>query len=127
MSWQLNPSNSINITGLIVIGLAFLGAFVSRKNKMCRLSFMWLLYSFVILCVIGWGTAENGLVLYSLYFSWAAFILIFSLALKAEDLSGVRLVVPAFVVSAASLMLYANLPAMSELVGFAVKYYPYSW
>ena len=88
---------------------------------------MWLLYSFIILCVFGWGTAENGLILYSLYFSWAAFILIFSLALKAEDLSGVRLVVPAFVVSAASLMLYANLPAMYELVGFAVKYYPYSW
>ncbi|MBQ3759905.1 MAG: hypothetical protein IJJ91_02125 [Synergistaceae bacterium] len=88
---------------------------------------MWLLYSFIILCVFGWGTAENGLILYSLYFSWAVFILMFSLVVKAEELSGVRFIVPVFALFAAALMLCANLPAMSELVGFAVKYYPYSW
>lgn len=27
--------------------------------------------SFLLLCVFGWGTAENGLVLYVPYFAWA--------------------------------------------------------
>ena len=32
-----------------------------------------------MLIILGWGTKENGLILYSLYFGWAYFVLIFQL------------------------------------------------
>ena len=32
-----------------------------------------------MLVILGWGTKENGLILYSLYFGWAYFVLIFQL------------------------------------------------
>ena len=127
ISWQLYPSESVNNTWIFIIALALTGAFLNRKSKICRLSFMWLLYSFLILCALGWGTAENGLVLYTLYFSWAVFILIFSLVVKAEELYGVKFIVPAFVICSAIFMLWLNLPAMYELISFATNYYPYSW
>ena len=33
----------------------------------------------IMLVILGWGTKENGLILYSLYFGWAYFVLIFQL------------------------------------------------
>ena len=36
-----------------------------------------LVITIVVLLIIGWGTVENGLVLYSLYFAWAYLSLYF--------------------------------------------------
>lgn len=126
-SWQLHHVESINYTGLAILVLALFSAFVNRKSKICRVSFMWVIFSFILLCVIGWGTAENGLILYSLYFSWAFYILIFMLILKAEELSGTKILVPLLVLAALCVFVRFSFPAINELVDFAAKYYPYSW
>ena len=52
---------------------------VNIKDKLNRISFYWVIFSFIILCVVGWGTLENGLILYALYFSWAIVILMYNL------------------------------------------------
>lgn len=127
ISWQLRQPESINCTGLAVLALALFSAFINRKSKICRVSFMWVILSFIVLCAIGWGTAENGLILYSLYFSWAFYILIFMLVLKAEELSGIKILAPLLVVAALCVFVRVSFPAISELVDFAVKYYPCSW
>ena len=126
-SWQLYRIESINYIGLAVLALALFSAFINRKSKICRVSFMWVIFSFILLCVIGWGTAENGLIIYSLYFSWAFYILIFMLILKAEELSGVKILVPLLVVAALCVFVRFSFQAVNELVDFAAKYYPYSW
>ncbi len=126
-SWQLYRIESVNYTGLAILALALFSAFINRKSKICRVSFMWVILSFIVLCAIGWGTAENGLILYSLYFSWAFYILIFMLVLKAEELSGIKILAPLLVVAALCVFVRVSFPAINELVDFAVKYYPCSW
>ena len=127
LSWQLCQPENINYIGLVIFIVAILGAIINHNKKICQISFMWLVYSFLILCVIGWGTAENGLILYSLYFSWAFYILIFMLIVKAEELSGVKFLVPALILAAVCVLARGSLPAILELVDFCTKYYPYSW
>ena len=41
----------------------------------------WVMFSVVILLVVGWGSSENGMILYALYFSWAFLVLIYQLVL----------------------------------------------
>lgn len=80
--WHLAEINTINYVGIIIFALAILGYFVNRKEKINKICFWWVIYSYIILCVIGWGTIENSLVLYTLYFSWAFIILIYNLMKK---------------------------------------------
>ena len=75
--WKLASLTSINVFGIIMIIICFISFILNRKDKLSRICFGWILFSFIIMCVVGWGTRENGLVLYSLYFSWAVVILIY--------------------------------------------------
>ena len=124
ISWQLCPAEQISYTGLLILVVALISAALNRREKLCRISALWIAYSFLILCVIGWGTAENGLILYSLYFSWAFYVLIFMLAAKLDDLSGIRLFVPALLVAGIYVFVHASIPAIGEVISFAAKYYP---
>lgn len=76
-AWELNPVTSINFVGCIILLIALLGFWVSRHDILSKISFGWIVFSYIILVQFGWGTAENGLVLYSLYFAWAYTILAF--------------------------------------------------
>ena len=78
-SFQLPDINKINILGIILTILMLVSFIINRKKTIAKISFGWLIFSFIILCVIGWGTAENGLIIYGAYFSWAYFILIYLL------------------------------------------------
>ena len=79
----LNPNNIFykgSATNSILIRLDDkIGRIRNRKTEevsvndvadiyMAKISFGWVLFSAIILLFIGWGTAENGLILYSLYF-----------------------------------------------------------
>ena len=75
--WQLIQATSINIIGIILLVLAVVGFIVTRKRKESKISIFWIVFSFIILCLIGYGTTENGLTLYTLYFGWAFIILIY--------------------------------------------------
>ena len=79
VSYQLQEVTSLSILGLILLVLMFVSFIINYKKKIAQISFGWLLFSFLILCIIGWGTAENGLIIYGIYFSWAYFILIYLL------------------------------------------------
>ena len=119
--------NELNYIGLIIFVLALAGAFLNWDKKISKISLLWCIYSFVILCLIGWGTAENSLILYALYFSWSFYILIFLLVVKLEELTRIKFLVP--VIFFAGLYVFArfNFPAIMELVNFAVKNYPLIW
>jgi len=123
-SWQLDPINSISILGVIVLIVTVICFLFTWKNKMSRIAGAWILFSFVILIVIGWGTSENGLILYSLYFGWAFFVLIFQ-ALKAlEEKLKCEIIIPAFTVAAVIAMLVATIPGLLKMLDFAVEAYP---
>lgn len=82
LSWQLLPVTNVNWLGFGLLVLSGIGFVCSRRDRLCRIALYWVLFSAAVLVGIGWGTAENGLILYSLYFGWAFFVPICKLAVK---------------------------------------------
>ena len=89
-----------------------------------KLAFMWVIYSFLVLVIIGWGTAENGLNLYALYFGWSFYLLIFNLLKAVEKKLKTRKLIPiSSAVLCCALFLY-NIPAIVDMIRFAINAYP---
>ena len=71
VSWQMVPVTSWRIFGFVMLALSVLGVVVSCRQRFSRICGGWMAFSFLLLGVVGWGTIDNGLMLYSLYFGWA--------------------------------------------------------
>lgn len=69
-SWQLAPITSMSVIGIMIFILALVSAVWNRNKKSCCAACGWVAFSVCILLVLGWGTKENGLILYALYFGW---------------------------------------------------------
>ncbi len=121
-SWQLRPADGVCILGVAVLVLCAISLFLNRRDRASAYAGGWLVFSFLVLCLLGWGTQENGLILYSLYFGWTVWVLLFRLAERAED----KVPHATAIVSILCLGLLAavNLPALARLVQFAYAYYP---
>ena len=78
-SWQIQPITTFSIIGIVILILCIISAIINRKEYITKVSFLWIIFSIIMLVILGWGTKENGLILYSLYFGWAYFVLIFQL------------------------------------------------
>lgn len=123
-SWQLIPQNSLNTVGLIIIILSIVSFIVNRKNKFAKTSICWIAFSFLLLFILGWGTAENGLILYSLYFGWAFIILLHLLIEKIFiSLKIEKLIMPLEVLVSICLLI-VNIMGIKEIILFSIKYYP---
>ena len=122
LSWQLVFPTAFSALGIAVAGLCLLGFWLNQKDGAARLAGFWLVFSFLLLFGMGWGTQENGLILYSLYFGWAVWLLLFRLgqALTAK-LPQLR---PALYAVCLAVLLWQNLPAMAQLLSFAIQNYP---
>lgn len=77
LSFQLPPATSLSIIGIIIFVLAIIGFVINRKDKFAKICMTWISFSAVLLIFLRYGTRENGLILYSFYFSWAFVSLIF--------------------------------------------------
>lgn len=122
VSYQLSPVGSINPTGVIILALAVAGFASNHKSRLARVSFGWVIFSFALLGLVGWGTAENGLVLYTLYFSWAYLVLAF-LALTAltKKWKTAQTVVLGGIAAA---ILVLNAVNILQIILFGIRYYP---
>ena len=69
--YHLQTFTNYSVVGIILLVVLFISFLLNRKDKCSVIAFLWVLFSFIILVLVGWGTAENGLILYSLYFAWA--------------------------------------------------------
>ena len=85
----------------------------------------WVAFSAVMLLILGWGTAENGLILYALYFGWAFLALLFQLVEKIGETLRVKYLTEVCSFAAAAGLLVCNIPAIMEMIEFAVMYYPF--
>ena len=122
ISYQMLPVEDPGWIGVILLALASAGFLLNLRSKFCRVCFSWLLFSFCLLALAGWGSLENGMILYTLYFSWALLSLIYAGLQKAlAKHTAVRL-------SLVSLGLLAvaafNIRGLRELIGFGISYYP---
>lgn len=68
-------SNLNRIFSLLCISIILLSIIINKNLKLTIISAYWFFISFIILVVIGWGSVEKSMVLYSSYFTWAYLIL----------------------------------------------------
>lgn len=117
-SWQLLPAESVTPDGVAVLAMCVVGLVVGRRDRLVQISGWWCLFSALLLLGLGWGTAENGLILYGLYFSWAFYVLFRRVLIP----SGRWQTAVDWLLALALLAL--NIPGMSALLRFAAEYYP---
>ena len=122
LSWQLVSPAAFAPLGFCVAVLCLLGFWFSRKDRAAQMAAFWLAFSFVVLVGMGWGTMENGLILYSLYFGWAVLLLLFRLAQALT--AGLPRLRPVLYALCLAVLAWQNLPAMARLLSFAIQNYP---
>lgn len=118
--YQLYPYNSICIIGIVILIVCILGFVLNYKNRMAIISILWILFSIVLLLIIGWGTTENGLILYSLYFAWAYLVLYYLLLAKIFNNS---IVFKILIILSCIVLLIFNIRELINIFAFAIKYY----
>lgn len=124
ISWQMNPVSSINFMGIVIVLLVIGSVILNRDKKSSLLAAGWAAFSVVMLLGLGWGTQENGLILYALYFGWTFLVLLFQLVEKIEDKLNVKFLVPICSIGCAVLLAVVNIPSIMEMVNFAITYFP---
>ena len=77
--WQLTEVTEVSLIGIILVCLSVYSYVINRADKLVKISGMWCVVSAIILGYMGYGTKDNILPLYSLYFGWSYWVLVFSL------------------------------------------------
>lgn len=122
--WHLAVPVHINWVGAVILVLVIVSVIVNYK-KLCNIvAGCWVVFSILILFVIGWGTKENGLILYSLYFAWAFFVLLFQLLEFFENKLQTDKLIPVITAVGCTYMFFVNSKAIMDMVNFGIKYYP---
>ena len=119
-SYQLIMPSKLSIIGTIVMLLMLISLILNRKNKLAKISAFWIAFSFIILCLVGWGSQENGLILYSLYFSWAFYVLFYLLLEKIfKNKTTLKIILSVIVI----IFLCLNCRELYNILQFAFSYY----
>lgn len=122
VSWQMLPVTAWSAVGIVVILLTLGGIFLSWKSRFTKLCAAWLGFSFLLLGLVGWGTIDNGLMLYSLYFGWAFAGMIFQFFSRVlERCRPVKLAVLMALVLGIGVY---NVYALREVLVFGTQFFP---
>lgn len=124
ISWMLEPVEGINMVGLLLLALVLVSALLNHSNRTSRIALCWIAFSMVLLIGLGWGTKENGLILYALYFGWAYLVLLFQLVQRIADILRAPWLVPLLSAAYIAVLIVANVPGMEALLAFATDYFP---
>ena len=124
LTWQLSEITGVSYAGAAILILVIVSMIVNIKKQSTRVFAGWWIYSVVIMVFVGWGTAENGLILYSLYFGWTLLALLFQLVQKIGEQLHIRFLVPAISLAAAAYLFIVNFNAVKSMVTFMMIYYP---
>lgn len=116
----LKAFDSYSLIGIGILVIVFVSFLLNRKDKMSVIAFLWIIFSFIILVVVGWGTAENGLILYSLYFAWAYLLLIYKFIRSIiKDVKKANILIVCLVI----LLFLCNIKELYQIIKFGLDYY----
>lgn len=119
---SMNTTN-FNLIGIIIGVLAILGFALNRKDKFTQMAFVWCVFSFILLLVLGWGIDENGLLLYTFYFAWAFICLIVKGIEKLlKKYTKLKYIVYSLIIFS---MLLINSYGIYKTILFGLKYFKY--
>lgn len=122
--WQLADVTTVNVIGVVIFALAIAGFVVTRKSLISKLSLFWICLSVLVLVVVGWGIAENGLFLYSLYFGWPFMVLVFGLVKSIQEKLKTKIIIPLFSTVLTAVLLLVNIPAVIDMIVFVLSEFP---
>ena len=122
IAYQLDMPDSFNLFGIIILVLAVWSGVLFRRRFIAKISLYWVGFSFALIAMIGWGTAENGTILYSLYIYWA-FTILLSLLIDALFSKTKYLMYAVYGILITMLSIY-NIKGILEIVNFGLTYYP---
>lgn len=119
-TYQLQEVTTFSIIGIILLIAVVVSFILNRKNNFAKFSFLWVIFSILLLLIIGWGTTENGLILYSLYFSFA-YLTLYYLLLK-KIFKNRKVFVAVTVILIIGVFVF-NMKEVINIFNFAIKYY----
>ena len=117
--YRMPIANKIEIIGIIILALCILSFILNRKEKIALLSIGWIVFSFLLLCIAGWGTTENGLILYSLYFAFAFFILYYLLIKKLFK----NRIFDILMITSITVVTYFSFTEIIDIIKFGITYF----
>ena len=124
ISWQMNSVESVSVIGCVLFVIAIVSAVWNRKNKLSVIAGLWVVFSGVMLFGLGWGTHENGLILYVLYFGWAFQLLLFQFVDRIGEKIGCRLLLPGVTAAVCAVLAWTNAAGILEMIRFGITHYP---
>lgn len=123
--YHLLAIDGVRAEGIALFALAIVCFFACLRERGAQICGYWILFSLALFLGMGYGTGENGVILYSHYFAWA-FIGLYLCGLRklcrAAGKGGERVFVVAgwiFVAAIAVSMIFA----MRGIVEFGLQYY----
>ncbi len=117
-AYVLPSCTSISVIGVILLCIVIAGWIINRKKVYANICMFWVLFSQLILVVIGWGSSENGMILYSLYFAWAYISLVFCFIERLVKHK------KALILLCTLVLLIWNAKELINILFFAHSYYP---
>lgn len=125
-TWQLAEANHTDWIGVVILVFVCVSFLINRKDIICQVSFGWTTFSALLLLFVGYGASENGMILYSLYFGWTMWILLFKLLQKVLEKYKVNeKVLQSITVAIAIVLFTVNIKGILEMISFARQFYPY--
>ena len=114
-------TNKLSVIGLTIIIIAILGFILNRKDLLSKIAFIWIVFSFILHCIIGWGIPEDGLILYTLHYSWAFVCLIYKFFEKVfEKHKNIKNAIYVLIIL---LLTVINSYGVYELIKFGIEYF----
>lgn len=121
ISYRVVSGRGVSYLGILVLFCVVCGFVLSYREWISKIAMSWVMFSVLILFMVGWGTAENGLILYALYFAWAYLVLVYQFICRIFKKTSVcHAVIVVFAVT----MLVRNVYELAQIYQFGVTYYP---
>lgn len=119
-AYRLIQPEYISKTGICIVLFVIFSFIINRKEKLAKVCSLWVVFSVFILAIIGWGAYENGMILYSLYFSWAYVCLIYMGINKViKNHIAINICISGMII----FMLVVNIPELVNIIKFALLHY----
>lgn len=120
-AYRIAEQTVVSYVGIALMVCVLCGYAFSYREWISRMAVLWVAFSVIILFVVGWGTAENGLILYALYFAWAYLILLYQFL---KNVLRKPALLRAVLCMAALMMAMRNVYELVQIYRFGIENYP---
>lgn len=120
--YSQTTTTSINWWGVGLFIFCIVYGVINRKKSFVQVATYWIFFSFLLLCIIGWGTKDNIQFLYTPCFSWAFVSLVFIAIVRSLDKIPI---IKYTILSTLIIFVFTyNSLIFKDILEFGITYYP---